>query len=81
MRQKQITYTDTMELSILHFAYNIPIYKLCKKLKLGELFVGSALSLGMKDKNIMRMVASINAGNWWEKSLEVKFKNVFSRFQ
>ena len=80
MRQKQVTHTDIMELSILYFAYNIPIYSLCKKLKLKEPFVGSAISLGLKNKDVMKMVASINAGNWWEQSPEAKFKNVFSRF-
>ena len=35
--KKQVTYTDIMEISILHFAYNYTIMQISRKFKIGEI--------------------------------------------
>ena len=77
--KKQVTYTDIMEISILHFAYNYTIMQISRKFKIGEIKISECLNRGIKNKTVMRMVSSIINGNYWATKPEVEFSSTIQK--
>lgn len=79
--EKEISYTDLMEINLQHFAYKIPIYKIAKQMGLTQGFVGTAISTGMRDKKIWAAVKSIMDCMELAKGDKFETMRIFSNFK